>query len=68
MEEAGGEDAGESMRLEIERMLEEAAGGMLAVGDEEYGRQMWSRCEALTAGAPPYPVHHISQMSDVLRM
>eukprot|EP00884_Botryococcus_braunii_P010887 jgi/Botrbrau1/197/Bobra.0022s0177.1 len=50
VQEAPEEEAVERMREEMERMLEEAAAGILPQGEEEYGRQMWARCEALTAG------------------
>ena len=40
-----------AIRAEMDAALQRAAEGALnAGGDAEYGRQMWARCEALTAG------------------
>ena len=34
----------------MDRALRQAAEGGLSQGDVDFGRQMWARCEALTAG------------------
>jgi midasin len=46
-----------ALRAQMEALLREADAGRLPGSDDEdgaaaYGREMWARCEALTAGGP----------------
>lgn len=40
----------ESLRRELDRRLLAASAGQVDGGDEAFGREVWSRCEALTGG------------------